>query len=966
MREHIQVSFFDEGTVLRNGQPVRFPYLKTQILFLMLLEAGKPVPRKRLCRVIWSEEPDKAKQNLRNALSALKKLLPNDCILADRQSVSIGDSVKITADLHEIDVEKLSELNIERLARPFLGNLQAAGETALWIAERGNHYEKKLCDVLKEKIETSGAEQGVFWNIWLQTLAAPAKELGRTVSRNNRMPFVRVEERDAILAFLRDASDANTHGVCRCEILYGEEGSGKSVLSKEIFGHMEQDGLLCFHGHPREGGQNYREVLGGILEQLLEGRSFADLNLPDLYESYLRTSFPGSGAERRASAQRTEDGELLPPRMDFNPHLLGRIFAFLFNRLGASPAKPVFLLMEDLHWSAHWMPDFLRGLFENVRVSLIALLTAYPEMKPALDLAFTPLHHRVHQNELLLSRLTFRQTEQICRLVLPSQLLTPEKLADIYGHTDGSPFLLGEFLRFYDAEDWSDKLSKSLNEIVHRRILSLTEGEKELLQCISIFPGEANFELLRELAGLSDAELLKRYEGLHRKGFLYDHASGNSYGIFFRYSLIKKQIKESMPKIKWWNLHKRLLHVYATAAQAPMDEKNLAQIAYHAGDYMAELDARVSELKKHFEFNHELFPKLSDAELFETPRMLNDTLLTANYLEEAQKRLDRLIRERGKTKELTCHEQTLLTIQGGYLRWNGDYASAANCLKEALRVALQRMERPEAVVDVLEQLCYLGIQQDDPKMLESYAFQFYRASQKARMAPQLGMALRFIAILGIMRGRHELAAKQLKMSLRLFERLESQGQSYTLSVIAATHYHGDIALYKGNYAEALGHYLQSAKLCEDKGFYRGLGIHLAKAAWCEFRLGQLDGARDHLAFARPLFEGYRSRRGANLCGGEIVFGLSALLALWNGDANKAYENLKSADELVSIIQKPLWEGLLCCIKALLKENAADRLHPLLQDQTELYVTRSREILSGIGLGPESEAYFQYRDRIAIK
>ncbi|MDL2298639.1 AAA family ATPase [Synergistaceae bacterium OttesenSCG-928-D05] len=965
MHEKIEVFFFDGGDVFIDDLPVRFPYLKAKLLLLLLLETQKPVSRKKLCDTIWSEEPETAGQNLRNALSSLRKILPPDFISASRENVRIDGNFKIYRDLDELDAKKITEENIERLSKPFLGKLRISGEAGLWAEDRARHYKRKLHAALTQKIDETDADGKNFWHIWLQSVEEkPAQKR----SASGGMPFVRIEERESILTFLCDASDANKRGAPRCAIVFGEEGSGKSVLSSEILKRMEEDGAFCLRGHPQEGGQNYRETLGAILEKILLNAPLAEMKLPDLYSSYLANSFPemplppGRTLTHRAAAE-TANGDSVQPKMDFNPHLLGRIFAYLLNHCFDAQPRPIFLLLEDIQRSAQWMPDFLRGLFENTNAPLATMLTSYPELKASLEVAFAPLQNRLKHNETYLSRLTPKQTEQICRRVLPPQLLTPEKLTEICAYTDGSPFLLGEFLRFYDAEDWSDKLSKSLYEVVHRRILSLSEEELDLLHCVAIFPDEAPFELLKELLELSDAKFLKLYEGLHRKGLLYDSASENSYSVQFRYALIKKQIKESISKIKWWNLHKRLLKHCEISPTPLLNEKYLPQVAFHAGDYIAELRARVFELKKHFEFNHELFPKLSDTELFETPRTLNDTQLTANYLQEAQDRLDHLVREHGKSKELIQYEQILLTIQGGYLRWNGDYPGAENCLKEAMKIALQRMDGEEAIVDVLEQLCYLGIQQDNHDMLRRYAFQFYRAAQKAHMSPQVGMALRFIAILNIMQGAYEAAEKQLNMSLRLFEKLETLGQGYTLSVIAATHYHGDIALCRGDRENALKHYLQCAKLCEGKRFYRGLGVHLAKAAWCEFRLGQIEEARAHLEYTRPLFEGFRSRRGAGLCGGEIVFGLTSLLNTWGGKDDKAYENLKSADELVSIIQKPLWEGMLYCVKALQKERNSPVLAPLLTETTEFYLEQSKNFLGRIGMPAEAEAFEQYSRRI---
>ena len=950
-----QVRFLGSGEVLLDGAPLVFPYRKARLLMLMLLEAGR-ADREVLCARIWTERPDRARANLRNALAALNRILPPGCIVADRFSVRIGEGVAVHSDLGEIDGPSLDPEIAVRLAVPFLDDPSLEGNA--WVEERREHYARKLRKAAARKLAAAEDGEKNFWRLWAVEPEEPASSPASP--RRTDLPFVRVEERDAILDFLDAPADGDFFSCCFCTAVFGEEGSGKSALVEEIYERKKRQGLLCFRARAREGeGNGQRATLGGILKSILGSRKLQDAGLPAFHLRYLTASFPElpsreSGGDAWASA---------PLPMDQNPYLLGKIFAALFDRIHSPANRQIMLLLEDAHWGDRLLPNFLRGLLENARPPLAVILTCYPEFKPSLDLSLSSLD-RLRRQETFLVRLTLRQTEQICRDALPAQQLTDEKLAEIYEHTGGSPFLLREFLSFYDLEDWSSRLSKSLYEVVHSRILTLTDEESELLDCVAVFPGEAPFDPLKALSGLSDAALIGLYEKLHRKGLLYDRASGSSFSILFRYSLIKKQIREAMSGLKRWNLHRRLLDYFKGHPEALPDRRALSLLAQDAGEPETELGARMEELRAHFEYSHELFPMLSDASLTDSTRTMNDTFLTRTYLAESQDLLDRLIRMRGRVPDLIRHERALLMLQGGYLRWSGNYADAESCLEEALRTAFHSPDREEAVVEVLEQLCYLGIQTDDPRLLKRYVFQFYRSARKEQLHPQVGMALRFLAILNIMEGHYDVAEKLLNMSLRLFEKLEAHGNGYMLSIIAATHYQGDIALHRGRHEEAQSHYLQCVRLCEGRGFYRGLGLHLAKAAWCAVRLGQLETAREHLAFALPLFEGFQSRRGAGLCAGEIVFGLSALFALWDGEPQKAKENLLYADELGGIMQKPLWNAILFCIKALLKSGSREKnkthLERLLPHEPEHYLSEAQRLFDGLGLTGETEAYEQLR------
>ncbi len=982
----IKAYFLGSGEVFMNGISLEFPYQKAKLLFLALLEK-RSIERKKIHSLFWEDCPDRAPANARNALSVIKRLLPKNAIIADRKTsfIELNQGIlKISSDLEELSAEKLNLENINRLSGIFLDDRSLDSNS--WVLECRAFYREKLLDAISKKSEEAAPSEKNFWHSQAALLkykkedysAASAGEKNKLVALHG-LPFVRVEERDSILNFLDSISEdehiENISDLPKCIIVFGEEGSGKSALANEVYEEKEREGSLCLHSRVFEGeGNDHINILGGIFKKVISFYKGTELNLPAVYLSYLMACFPSVFKGRPKTEFITKNSlkqnhyPESPKLVTLNPFLLGKIFAMLLESISCN-FDEILLALEDVHWSDQLLPGFLSGLFDGKNVHINVLITCYPEFKTKLNLALAPIAKYMKHKEVLLKRLTLKQTELICSSVIPPKHLTEEKLAEIYNYTDGSPFLLREFLSFYDAEDWTERLSKSLYGVVHSRILSLTSDEARLLDCVAVFPGEASFYPLKALAGLDDNAMLNLYEQLHKKGLLDERQSGDSFAVLFRYSLVKKQIRENMSKVRWWNLNKRLLKYFKDNNGADIDQKALPIIAHHAGEPLAELDARIRILKAHFEMSHELFPKLSDGEISESAQSINDTLLTQASMSEAQELLNKLVRKHGRTHELARYERLCLTLQGGYLRWNGNYTDASNCLDEALKVAFQAQDKETATVDVLEQFCCLGIQKDDPALLKRYVFLFYRGALKSHLHPQLGMALRFLAILNIMEGRFEDALMLLKMSLRVFEKLETQGDGYTIGIIAANHSYGDVALYTGRHEDALSYYLQCVRLCESKGFYRGLGLHLAKAAWCAARLESIKEAREYLSLAHPLFEGFHSRRGASLCGGEIVFGLCALFDLYSGNIQKSYENLLKADELSKIMRKPLWQAMLFSIRALIKDFSEKHqvtfFDNILTNDTGYYLSVAERLFGRLGLSAENMAYEQLRRALIL-
>ena len=949
-----RVRFLGRGEVFLNGERLEFPYRKVRLLLFALLEA-RSLERGGLCEGLWGGRPGTAAANLRNALSALRRLLPDGCVVADRRAgtLQLADDVRVASDLEEL--EALDAGNVERLSRPFLEDEGSEPENG-WLRDCRARYGERLRLALEAKARAAPPDERAFWSALAEERRAGLG--GRTF----RMPLVRDVERDAVLAFFEDAGREVS---CSCAVVLGDDGSGKSALASDLFRRMGEKGCRCLRERLEEGDEDERRCLGSVLNALLDGRNLSAL--PPFYARFLRSACPGlePGQDSLSGFPCSRD---IPGLAELNPYLAGKISALLLAPSagkGRDRRDSIFLLLENVHWGERLVPDFLRGVFENLRAPLSVLLTCRPEFRRALSLVLPSHQDRLKRRDFLLERLDPVRTAELCRLALPSRSFTPEELEAICRRTEGSAFLLREFLSFRHAEAQDAACpEESLYEIVHRRTLALAEPQSRLLDCLALFPGAAPFERLRRLCALDEDGMIALCGQLERRRLIQvrrtDALADPTFLLSFCHPLLKKRIREAMPRLRRWSLSRRLLADLEEHPGSRFDGRRLPGLARNAGAFMAELKARVRELRTHFEFSHELFPRLSDAELSSAARV-DDTSLTQEYLDEAWGLLDRLIRAHGRTPELIRHERTLLTLRGGFLRWSGRYADAGNCLDEAMRLALHAPDRREAVVDVLEQFCCIGIQRDAPETLRRYVFAFYREVRRAQLHPQIGMALRFLSVLGLMEGRFGDAAKMARMSLRLFEKLEAHGNGHTLGVVAAMHSHGDLALYQGRHREALGHYMQCVRLCEGKGFYRGLGLPLSKAAWCSARLGEWEEARGGLDFARTLFEGFRSRRGAGLCGGEIAFGLSALLALWDGRSRAALENLRRAEALSSVLRKPLWNAMLLCVKSALKRRGDVRLEGVLAHGEDVYEAEARRLFGRLGMPQEAAACRQFRE-----
>lgn len=95
----LRIYFFGRFRVELEGEPVRLPTRETRLLLAFLALHPESHARERLAARFWPEVPDpSARASLRNALSTLRRMLGQDLLIADRESVQLNPDVPIWVD----------------------------------------------------------------------------------------------------------------------------------------------------------------------------------------------------------------------------------------------------------------------------------------------------------------------------------------------------------------------------------------------------------------------------------------------------------------------------------------------------------------------------------------------------------------------------------------------------------------------------------------------------------------------------------------------------------------------------------------------------------------------------------------------------------------------------------------------------------------------------------------------------
>jgi tetratricopeptide (TPR) repeat protein len=164
-----------------------------------------------------------------------------------------------------------------------------------------------------------------------------------------------------------------------------------------------------------------------------------------------------------------------------------------------------------------------------------------------------------------------------------------------------------------------------------------------------------------------------------------------------------------------------------------------------------------------------------------------------------------------------------------------------------------------------------------------------------------GMALRFLGVAAQLTGNMEKAEKILKESVALFEKIGGRGRNYTLSLLAAWSYIGEIRHWMGGLDQALKIFEYCIENCHKANLSWGLSLFYSKAGNVAFDMGLEEEAQRHISQSINLFEQGQGGRS-----GSIAYSLRAVFDARTGRYTQALQAMQRAENLCMPINKRSW------------------------------------------------------------
>jgi len=234
-----------------------------------------------------------------------------------------------------------------------------------------------------------------------------------------------------------------------------------------------------------------------------------------------------------------------------------RLFPALLHELQNAKGTTV-LVFEDVHWADNATLDLVKYLGRRVSLLRTILVLSLRRHEIGTDHPLTHVLGDLPPGSV--TRVTLKPLSPVAVTSLAEQ--AGRSGSDLYRITEGNPFFVTELLASSESEP--KRIPDSVRDAVWSRLSRLTDGERGVLEVMSIVPGSVEPWLIRSLVGVEAEAIVDRCVA---RGLLRRDDQG---AVTFRHELARQATLDRLPPSLQRSLHAKVEAAIATlpAAQA--------------------------------------------------------------------------------------------------------------------------------------------------------------------------------------------------------------------------------------------------------------------------------------------------------------------------------------------------------------------------------------------------------------
>jgi tetratricopeptide (TPR) repeat protein len=390
-----------------------------------------------------------------------------------------------------------------------------------------------------------------------RTLEASSRRTRFDVSAERGLTLLVGRERE--LDLLLDAFERAKEGRGQAMSIVSEAGIGKSRLLYEFRKAVANEDVTFLEGKCLSYSRNvaYHPVADILRSNFDIEEGDDDFNINEKVKKVLKALGADEASTLPYLLEVLSVKDIGIDEMTMSPeakrHRIARALKHIV--LKGSEIRPLILAFEDLHWIDRSSEDSLKDMLDSIAGSKVFLIFTYrPEYVGSWG-------GKSYHSQVNLNRLTNRET-----LDMVANLLGTEDIANdledlILKKTEGVPFFLEEFIkslkdlniitstggRYQLKEDVQAlEIPSTIQDVIMARIDSLSEGAREVLQTGSVIEREFSYDLIKEVMGLPEKELMTSLSVLKDSELLFERGVYPQTTYIFKHALTREVVYDSI------------------------------------------------------------------------------------------------------------------------------------------------------------------------------------------------------------------------------------------------------------------------------------------------------------------------------------------------------------------------------------------------------------------------------------
>ena len=235
--------------------------------------------------------------------------------------------------------------------------------------------------------------------------------------------------------------------------------------------------------------------------------------------------------------------------------------------LRGSEVRPLIMAFEDLHWIDKSSEESLKIWLDSISGARVLMIFTYrPDYVHAWG-------GRSYHNQVNLNRLSNRESLKMAYQILDTKQLDKHLEDFILEKTEGVPFFIEEFIRslkdlkmiesknntyFLSKEISHVTVPSTIHDVIMARVDALPEGAREILRTGSAIEREFSYELIKEVAGIPEQELLSHLSVLKESELIYERGIFPQSICIFKHALTRQVVYDSIISNRKKTLHEQI------------------------------------------------------------------------------------------------------------------------------------------------------------------------------------------------------------------------------------------------------------------------------------------------------------------------------------------------------------------------------------------------------------------------